>query len=249
MTGRAADIEVSHIMEKQHSALLEEQLFNLARKAYQIKMVRGYAHELNNLLTGILGYSQLLLTVDPSGDMDREQLKDIESSAQRSRSTIRQLSRLWRNCDPIPGCIDVKSSISSIVSAIRYHSERKSMMITQEYIGGDILITAGEEDFEDAFYSLLIALVNEGPEQSQLQLIVEKAVEDVSFTMESPELSKVAGILISAWSGEMTRDELLQRNIHLWVFLRLLRAMSGDIKRHGDLKSAFVISIPVNSQN
>ncbi|MGV8119361.1 MAG: histidine kinase dimerization/phospho-acceptor domain-containing protein [Candidatus Xenobiia bacterium LiM19] len=238
------NIEVSLIMEIQSYAPYEEQIFNLARKAYQIRLVRGYAHELNNLLTGILGYSQLLITVETSEDMEKEQLKDIESSAQRSRITIRQMSRLWRSYESLPLLLDIKNTVSTIISSIKYHSERKGIQITQEYLGNDLSTTVIEEDFEDAFYSLFTALISEGPEQSQLQIIVERIENTINITLESSEYSRITDILISVWSGVLTLQDLLQKNIHFWVFLRLLHAMNGDIQRHNDLRSAVVISIP-----
>lgn len=231
-------------MNIQSFAPYEEQLFNLARKAYQIRLVRGYAHELNNLLTGILGYSQLLLTIDTSAEMEQEQLKDIESSAQRSRTAIRQMSRLWRSAESLPILMDVKDTISTIISSVRYHSERKGIQITQEYIGNDLSTTAIEEDFEDAFYSLFTALVSEGAEQSRLQFIVEKIEGTVRITLESSEYTGITDMLVSAWGGVLTLEELSQRNIHFWVFLRLLHVMNGDIKRHDELRSAVVVYIP-----
>jgi len=238
------DSEVLLRMEIQNYAPYEEQLFNLARKAYQIKLVRGYAHELNNLLTGILGYSQLLLTVETSIEMEQEQLKDIESSAQRSRTSIRQMSRLWRSAESSPLLMDVKSTIPTILSSVRYHSERKGIQITQEYIGNDLSTTVIEEDFEDAFYSLFTALISEGPEQSRIQLIAERIQDTVRITLESSEYTGIADMLVSVWGDLLTLEELSRRNIHFWVFLRLLRAMNGDIQRHDELRSAVAISIP-----
>ncbi len=232
-------------MEIQQYAPYEEQLFNQARKAYQIKMVRGYAHELNNILTGILGYSQLLLTMEDSEDTDQEQLSDIESSAQRSRLTIRQMSRLWRSYESLPIMLDVKSTISSMISSLKFHCERRSIQITQEFLGSDLFITVKEDEFEDAFYSLFIALISEGPDHLQLQLIVERVGDDLLFTLELTEFSRIADILISAWSDALTLQELSKNNIHIWVFVRLLHAMNGDIQRHGDLRSAVVLHIPV----
>jgi len=53
----------------------------------------GVAHELNNPLTGILGYSQLLLDSAPGAAADREVLAMIEAAARRCRDITHNLLR------------------------------------------------------------------------------------------------------------------------------------------------------------
>jgi signal transduction histidine kinase len=53
----------------------------------------GVAHELNNPLTGILGYAQLLLDSAPGAAPDREVLAKIETAARRCRDITHNLLR------------------------------------------------------------------------------------------------------------------------------------------------------------
>jgi signal transduction histidine kinase len=53
----------------------------------------GVAHELNNPLTGILGYAQLLLDTGPGATPDREVLAKIEAAARRCRDITHNLLR------------------------------------------------------------------------------------------------------------------------------------------------------------
>lgn len=57
--------------------------------------LRGLAHQLNNHLTGILGYAQLLLATPP-GDSEAEELREIEGSAIGCRELVSLLSRCVR---------------------------------------------------------------------------------------------------------------------------------------------------------
>ncbi len=71
-------------------------------------LAAGVAHNLNNLLTPVLGYSQLLMdTMEPGSDA-RRQVAQIHRAAERSRSFVQQLlvygqreSLLTESTDPL----------------------------------------------------------------------------------------------------------------------------------------------------
>ncbi|GAH16629.1 unnamed protein product, partial [marine sediment metagenome] len=62
---------------------MEEQLIITDRLASVGELASGIAHELNNPLTGVIGFSQLLLEKDVPDDV-REDLEIIHSEAQRT---------------------------------------------------------------------------------------------------------------------------------------------------------------------
>ena len=70
---------------------LEEQL-RQSQKMEAIALVSsGVAHDFNNILTGILGFGELLLKSSPPTDRRRQQLKSIVSAALQGRELTRQL--------------------------------------------------------------------------------------------------------------------------------------------------------------
>jgi signal transduction histidine kinase len=62
-----------------------------------------FAHEFNNLLTGILGYASLLRTYLPEGEEGHEAAACIERSARRAAELTRQLLAYSRNEAPPEG--------------------------------------------------------------------------------------------------------------------------------------------------
>ncbi len=73
---------------------LEERLFQIQRRESVARLVGGVAHEFCNMLTGILGYTQLLLLGKDKGDPDYEKLCLIESQTLRAAEVARNLLSL-----------------------------------------------------------------------------------------------------------------------------------------------------------
>lgn len=57
---------------------------------------RKVAHDLNNVLTGIVGYHELIIELLPEGDQARFFLGEARNSCLRARSLIEQLGTLGR---------------------------------------------------------------------------------------------------------------------------------------------------------
>jgi hypothetical protein len=113
------DAVLSVIEDITDRKLLEEQL----RQAHKLEAVGrlagGVAHEFNNLLTVILGYSQLLLN-----HVDREHpthagLDQIRDSAEKATILTRQLMAFSRRQSLRPGILDLNKVIADMEKMLR----------------------------------------------------------------------------------------------------------------------------------
>lgn len=75
-------------VEKQ---MLESQLFRSQKMESIGRLAGGVSHDLNNLLTPILGYSEMLGRIFPAGDRRRQYLDVMHEAALKARDLIRQL--------------------------------------------------------------------------------------------------------------------------------------------------------------
>ncbi len=74
------------------------------------ELVSGIAHELNNPLTGVIGFSELLLDKDISDDI-REDVEIIHREAQRTAGVVRGLLTFARKHAPEKRLADINSII------------------------------------------------------------------------------------------------------------------------------------------
>ena len=70
---------------------IEQQYRQVQRLESIGRLAGGVAHDLNNMLTPILGYSELLLAKTASDDKNREPLEEIVKASNRASTLVRQL--------------------------------------------------------------------------------------------------------------------------------------------------------------
>ena len=92
---------IRHSIERK---LLENQLLQSNRLESVGELAGGVAHEFNNLLTSIMGYTQLGITGLDPGDPVRSDLEAVLKSAERASKLASQLLVFSRQqvCEPVP---------------------------------------------------------------------------------------------------------------------------------------------------
>jgi PAS domain S-box-containing protein len=106
---------------QQAAALREsESRFLQAQKLEAIgRLAGGVAHDFNNMLTAILGESELLLLQLPPGSPLKEQVEHIRTSAQRSAGLTRQLLAFGRRENSQPRAFSLLDVVQGVEPLLR----------------------------------------------------------------------------------------------------------------------------------
>ena len=91
----------------------QAQIVQMAKLSALGEMIAGIAHELNNPLTGIIGYTELLLAISDAEKFHR-QIKKIHKQAERCKGIIQNLMTFSREQAPEK----VKSSVNDILKEV-----------------------------------------------------------------------------------------------------------------------------------
>src|SRR5438105_4600146 len=113
---RAEQVVINDVTERKR---LEEQ-FRQAQKMEAVgRLAAGVAHHFNNLLTAILGTTDLMLEDLPPGDPDREGLLDIRSASERAAVLTRQLLTFSRQQVVSPQVLRLNDLILELEKLLR----------------------------------------------------------------------------------------------------------------------------------
>ena len=111
--GTVLDITASKQAEQEREALHEQLLH--AQKLESIgRLAGGVAHDFNNMLGVIIGYTDLSLQQLPQNDPLRHNLREIETAAIRSSELVRQLLAFARRQTAQPRVLQLNEAIASM---------------------------------------------------------------------------------------------------------------------------------------
>jgi signal transduction histidine kinase len=95
------------------------------------ELATGTAHELNNPLTSVIGFSQLLLEKEVPDDI-REDLKLINNEAQRAASVTKNLLTFARKHAPVKQSTQINNIIEDVLKLRAYEHEVNSIEVKKQ---------------------------------------------------------------------------------------------------------------------
>jgi PAS domain S-box-containing protein len=101
---------------------IREQMAQAERLASIGQLSSGIAHEINNPLGVILGYTQLMLRAEPPDSERRKDLKTIEKHVRHCKSIVEDLLNFARRSEPKKEKVDVHKTIEDVLNFIGQHA-------------------------------------------------------------------------------------------------------------------------------
>ncbi|MEN8614069.1 PAS domain S-box protein [Dehalogenimonas sp. THU2] len=124
-----ASVHVSQdITERKH---LQEQLMVTNRLASVGELAAGIAHEINNPLTGVLGFSELVLSEDIPDNI-REDVGLIHSEAQRAADVVKNLLIFARRHPQVREQLNVNEVIGRVLALRAYEAKLNNIEMIAE---------------------------------------------------------------------------------------------------------------------
>ncbi len=131
----ALDGIIKKLQEKQAQLVEAEKLALIG------KLAAGIAHEINNPLTSVLTFSNLMLEQCPTGDPRHERLKLMVKETDRARTIVRQLLNFGRESVLKPEKIDINRPVREIADS----------MVAQEAFPGIELALRLDENLPEVY--------------------------------------------------------------------------------------------------
>ena len=103
-------------------------------------IVSGFAHEINNPLTGILGYVDLIAIRDDTSAYIREKLNSIQKQAVRIKNIIDQLNQMNPDMDQVKMELSISNLLEKLVKVIGTRPENGEYSIIRNNSNQDVII-------------------------------------------------------------------------------------------------------------
>ena len=161
----------------------QAQLVQAAKLAAVGELAAGVAHELNNPLTSVLGFTALLLSATPPEASARHDLEIIANQAGRARDIVRNLLDFARQTKPQRLPADVNQLLRQTLDLVRQHLEKSGVLIEEDYAPdlGLLVLDAGQ--MKQVFLNLITNAANAMPEGGKLRLHTARLGDEVAVSV------------------------------------------------------------------
>lgn len=157
------------------------------------QLASGIAHELNNPLTGVIGFSELLLGKDLPEDV-KEDLVTINNEAKRTANIVKGLLTFARKQKTEKEPVDINSIIQGVLQ-LRSYEQRVNNIDVQVRFAPDLpRVTGNGSQLQQAFINIVVnaeQAMLEAHNRGRFTIATEQAGDRIriSFTDDGPGIS------------------------------------------------------------
>ena len=164
--------------------LLQVQLLQAEKLSATGVLISGVAHELNNPLTGIIGYSEILQKDDRLPAQAKERIKTISQQANRCKNIILNLLKFARKYENKRTSVDINEVIDSTLNLNLYEMETTGIKVIKDF----------KKDIPKTFADL-----------NQLQQVILNLIQNAKHAM----LPKAGGEKVLTIKTESVKDKII----------------------------------------
>lgn len=142
------DISKRQVMEKQ--LLLADKLSSIGQLA------AGVAHEVNNPLGMILGYTQLLIRGEQPGTQRYDDLRTIEKHTRTCKTIVERLLNFARSTQTLREPGDIHQLIDEVLNLLKHSLEMDQIVLEKDYDARVPLLPLDKGKMRQVFMNLLV---------------------------------------------------------------------------------------------
>lgn len=172
---------------------VQQQLMAQDRLASIGQMVSGVAHEINNPLTSVIGFSELLLQRDLPEDVKAD-LKIVNDEAKRTALIVKSMLTFARKQPEGKEPIDINDNIRGVLK-LRSHEQRVNNIQVNEHFAPDLpQIMGNNSQLQQVFFNIVTnaeQAMLEAHNRGALNITTEQVGDTViaSFADDGPGIS------------------------------------------------------------
>ncbi|MBN2040898.1 MAG: PAS domain S-box protein [Spirochaetes bacterium] len=241
-------------LEKERKEL-QKQLYRSARLSAVGQLAAGIAHEFNNLLSVILGHTQLSLEED-SLDEIRQSLKEIEKTTKRGSGIVIKLATFARPKEPNFTVENISSVIDDVIELQKRQLHFANIKIERKYLT-NAKVSLDHGQMEQVFLNLLINSIHAVKPKGEGKIVImtkesgnkiEVHFSDTGIGMDKDSKEKIFDPFYTT-KGAWARDShgVSGTGLGLSIVHSIIKQHNGSItaKSTKNRGTTFVIKLPL----
>ena len=151
----------------------QQQLVHSTKMAAIGELAANVAHEINNPLTSVLGYTSHLLKTLEVPEESRHKLRTIEQETLRVRKIIRNLLDFSRQRASRMQKSDLLQPLRETVSLLRGAADSASVRIIEDYPESPVILNMDHDEIKQVFINLMNNALHAMPTGGELRIRVD----------------------------------------------------------------------------
>jgi len=185
-------------IEKQRQ--MREQIAQADKLASLGELSAGIAHEINNPLGIILGYTQLLLRNEEQGSERQADLQTIEKHVRNCKSIVENLLNFTRSSPPQKKEVHIHDTLDDVIKFIGHHADLEEINFTVNYDCNIPNLMLDEKKIRQVFINLLMNAVHAIGKKGTIAVTTryEKSrghalisIADTGYGIENKDLARI----------------------------------------------------------
>lgn len=145
----------SHKQAEEERGKMQRQLIAQDRLASIGQMVAGVAHEINNPLTSVIGFSDLLLERDLPSDV-KDDLKIVNDEAHRTSKIVKGLLTFARKQPEKKEPVDINAQVKIIIELSNHRHKTNNIQVNTHFAEDLPQITANASQLQQVFLNIVM---------------------------------------------------------------------------------------------
>ncbi|MEN8613662.1 PAS domain S-box protein [Dehalogenimonas sp. THU2] len=246
---------VQDITDKKQSEAEQQQLRDKAEMASRLaavgEMAAGIAHEINNPLTGVIGFSELLLGRTNIPDDMKEELTIINAGSQRVKDIVRRMLTFARQAKPVKSAVSIEELLDNTLELRSYVLKTANIEVVKDYAPDLPWVMADAGQLQQVFLNLIVNAehaMKKAHDKGKLVVKTERMNGNIriSITDDGPGMSdEIMRKLFQPFFT--TKDPGEGTGLGLSLSLGIIREHGGTINvesREGE-GAAFIVELPI----
>jgi two-component system, NtrC family, sensor kinase len=231
------------------ASLLQAKLVHAEKMAALGQLVSGVAHEVNNPLSGIVGFTDLLLENPELPGFARENLQIILQEAERTRLIVQNMLRFAREMPPQRELVEINAVLRQTIQLRSYGAKNRSVEIVERLAANPPIVVADPHQLEQVFLNILnnaFDAIEQSGRPGRIEVETRSTVEhaEIYFRDNGPGISNPDRIFEPFFT---TKPVGKGTGLGLSICYGIIQAHDGEIQCRNNSNSqgcTFIVRLP-----